>query len=200
MKAHSSSLTSRKGFTLVELLVVISIIAILATLAIAGAGMALNKAKEAKSRAAIEALSKSIELYFDKENQLPLGGDYATDVEKRTDNELMSVLCGLESAQAENPSRTAYFEFKKAKGKGNNLVDGLYRTQTEAQLFGPWKTKNKDDRYYFVIFDYDYDKEIQEPSSLGNEIQYGRKYLIYCYGKDGKIGNENNLDNIYNWK
>ena len=200
MKAHTSRSLSRKGFTLVELLVVVSIIAILATLAGAGAKTAMEAAKKAKARAAMKTLADAVDLYYDRYDSLPLSDGADGDTEFRTDSELMNVLCGLESAKIENPYLTSFFEYKSAKGKGNNQFDGLARTETEAQLFGPWKTRNINERYYQVILDLDYDKEVREPSNLGNKIQYGRRYLIYSYGKDGKIGQEYNIDNLYNWR
>jgi len=200
MKLLKSRSLSKKGFTLVELLVVVSIIAVLAGLGLSVASMARNKAAEATAQAAVRSLSDAIDLYYDKYDELPLSEGEQTDAEKRTDTELMAPLCGLEIARDENPYQISFFEFKAAKGAGNNRYNGLYRTQSEAQLFGPWRTQNVNDRYYQVVFDYDYDKEIQEPATLGNEIQYGPRYLIYSYGRDGRIGQEYNVDNIYSWK
>ena len=200
MKAHTSRTLSRKGFTLVELLVVIAIIAVLAGLGLSVAAGAKQRAAEATAAAAIRSLSDAIDLYFDKYDELPLSEGETTDAEKRSDNELMGPLVGLESAKDQNPYQISFFEFKAARGSSNAKYNGLDRDQSQAALYGPWRTKEVNDRYYQVIFDYDYNKEIQEPSNLGNDVQYGPKYLIYCYGKDGKIGQANNLDNVYSWK
>ncbi|MDA7863737.1 type II secretion system GspH family protein [Akkermansiaceae bacterium] len=200
MKTRTARPLSRKGFTLVELLVVVAIIAVLAGLGLGVAKMAKDRANDVTAKAAIGKLGSAIDLYLDKYDELPLSEGETTDTEKRTDNELMGPLCGLESSKDQNPYQISFFEFKGAKGSGNDKYGGLDRSQTEAQLYGPWRTRNVNDRYYQVIFNYDYNDNIEVPTNLGSDTVYGVKFLIYSYGKDGKIGQENNQDNVYGWK
>ncbi len=68
LKKHAS-----KGFTLVELLVVISIIGVLATLVLLQLGTARAKARDAKRIADVSQLRTALELYFDDN-----GGHYPT--------------------------------------------------------------------------------------------------------------------------
>ncbi|MGC6426512.1 MAG: type II secretion system protein [Akkermansiaceae bacterium] len=198
MKAHTSELPTRKGFTLVELLVVVAIIAILATMAVAGASMAKNAANKTKAKAAISELTTAISSFSDEQNTLPLAEGEGETAEKRTDNELMDVLCGIN--EDENPNKIAYFSYRKAKGKNNNYWDGLYRTQSTAEFFGPWKNRDKNERYYRIIFNYGYEDFIREPSTIGSEEIFDVPFLIYHAGKDGEIGGDSNVDNIYGWK
>ena len=200
MKTLTSRSHSRKGFTLVELLVVVAIIAILAGLGLAVAGRAKDRANQATASAAISKLGNAIDLYFDKYDELPLSEGESTDVEKQTDSELMNILCGVESARDQNPFLTPFFEFKAAKGAGNDKYNGLDRDRTQAELYAPWRTRNRNDRYYRVILDYDYNKELEEPSNIGDDILYGSRYLIYTLGKDGEIGQGHNTDNVYSWR
>lgn len=198
MKAHTSLRTFRQGFTLVELLVVIAIIAILATMAVTGARIAQNAASNAAAKAAIGDLTNALDSFYDDQDSLPLGRSYEEDTEVRTDNELTNVLTGIDTD--ENPSGITYLTFKKAKGSNNNYWDGMHRTSSTSALYGPWKNRNQNERYYRVMMNYDYNEFVQEPNNVGSEEVYGYKYLIYHAGKDGELGGEENLDNIYSWK
>lgn len=199
MKYHSSHSPLRRGFTLVELLVVITIIAVLAGLGFAGFNLAIESVKKASARGAIASLIQASDDYFEKYSQLPLGSETTNDEEQRTENDLMAALLGLDSAEDENTLKLSFFEFKSAKGKNNGAHDGLERSQNRAELLGPWLNKQKSDRHYRVLYDYDYDEELDEPQNLGNQTFYDRRSLIYHMGKDGKVGNKNNKDNVYSW-
>lgn len=65
------ALSSSKGFTLVELLVVISIIGILATLLLLQLGVARQRARDAKRIVDISQVRTAAELYFDDAGQYP---------------------------------------------------------------------------------------------------------------------------------
>jgi prepilin-type N-terminal cleavage/methylation domain-containing protein len=198
---HIQSFSSkRRGFTLVELLVVIAIIAVLAALGFAGFNMAIQRAKKTSAQTCMSQLIIACDDYFEAYQQLPLGSKSNADEEQKSDNKLMAALLGMESAEDENYKLQSYFTFKASNGKGQGAYDGLERTQNRAELLGPWQNKQKDDRYYRLMFNYDYDKELREPQALGNEIMYDKNVLIYHMGKDGKVGGKNDQDNVYSWQ
>jgi type IV pilus assembly protein PilE len=198
---HTPSISSkRRGFTLVELLVVIAIIAVLASLGFAGFNIAIMKAKQTSARTCMSSLIMASDDYYEAYQTLPLGSITNADEEKDTDNQLMSALLGLPSAEDENYKLESFFSFKGAKGKGQGAHDGLDRSDNRAELLGPWMNSQKSDRYYRILYDYDYDSELREPQALGNEIKYDTKTLIYHKGKDGKIGTgKYDQDNVYSW-
>jgi len=199
MKLTSNLSSKRRGFTLVELLVVIAIIAVLASLGFKGFTMAQEMAKKTKGATCISQLIQASEDFYNEYSQLPLGSTADSDSERQTDNQLMAPLVGLKSAIEENPKEESFFKFQKAKGRGNDVYDGLERDQSRAELYGPWNNKEKTDRYYICVYNYDYDNELREPNALGNELHFETKVLVYHKGKDGKTGGKFNRDNIYSW-
>ena len=137
--------------------------------------------------------------FYEEYQALPMANTSTIDAEQVTDNQLMGPLLGTPSAQDENPKYQTFFEWKKAKGKGDSAYEGLERTENRAELMGPWFNPNKSDRYYRIVFNYDYDNQLREPQALGNEILWDRRAIGYHMGKDGKIGGKNDQDNVYNW-
>ncbi|MBI2444009.1 MAG: type II secretion system protein GspG [Candidatus Magasanikbacteria bacterium] len=73
-----------KGFTLIELIVVVAIIGLLSTLAVVALGSARVKARDAKRLSDLKQMQTALELYYTDKNAYPAGtnvtlgaGDYA---------------------------------------------------------------------------------------------------------------------------
>ncbi len=64
----------KKSFTLVELMVVVAVIAILATALLIGLGGARKKARDAKRLSSVKEIQNVLELYYAKEGNYPSGG------------------------------------------------------------------------------------------------------------------------------
>lgn len=62
---------NKKGFTLVELLVVVAIIGLLSTLAVVALGSARQKARDAKRVSDIKQVQTALELFFSDSNRYP---------------------------------------------------------------------------------------------------------------------------------
>jgi prepilin-type N-terminal cleavage/methylation domain-containing protein len=65
------SLQARKGFTLVEILIVISIIALLASMILAGVSYARRRAYEALAKTLVTNLSSAMETYYRDSGEYP---------------------------------------------------------------------------------------------------------------------------------
>lgn len=64
---------NKRGFTLIELIVVIAIIGLLSTLAVVALGSARVKARDAKRLSDLKQLQTALELYYTDLNLYPLG-------------------------------------------------------------------------------------------------------------------------------
>lgn len=63
-----------KGFTLVELLVVISIIALLSSIVLASVNTARSRSRDAQRRLAIRQIQTALELYYHQNGSYPISG------------------------------------------------------------------------------------------------------------------------------
>ena len=67
----------RQGFTLVELLVVVAIIGVLATLTGVAVSVSRANARDAARASSIREMQKALELYADETGGYPMGGAYS---------------------------------------------------------------------------------------------------------------------------
>jgi prepilin-type N-terminal cleavage/methylation domain-containing protein len=182
------------GFTLVELLVVISIIAVLAAMAFGAARSAINRAKKLETANNATALYQALDAFNSEYSRLPDVGMQGDEMvtEGQSGQDLLRILLGKEETGStmQNPRQIAFLNAKegktKAKGgliysKGSgNTIEGFYDAYGQA---------------FRLKFDDDYDDEIQDPLTPGNIIR-GKKVIIYSYGIDKKIGGG---DDVKSW-
>lgn len=109
---------SRAGFTLLELLVVITIIAILAGLVLNTAGYMQKKAARSRAEAEIAALAAALENYKADTGDYPTGtnGSATGTTTPGTNNAF------LRAALAPTTGKV-YFEFPKGMGTNTNLME-----------------------------------------------------------------------------
>ena len=70
---------NKKGFTLIELMIVVAIIGILAAIAIPKFADLISKAKEGSTKGALSSVRSAIQVYYgDNEGWFPAGSDLAT--------------------------------------------------------------------------------------------------------------------------
>lgn len=62
---------TRKGFTLIEMLIVVAIIGILASIVVVGIGPAQKKGRDSRRAADLREVQTALELYYNKEGEYP---------------------------------------------------------------------------------------------------------------------------------
>lgn len=194
MKIRSNRRTNR-GFTLVELLVVISIIVVLAALSFGAAQVAIKRANSLKTKTDATALVASIENFYQEYSKLPtIGG--STD-ELRTEGEvgieLLLVLLGKEDDTG-TVQNTRKIPFLTVNTSANKKKGGLVYSNGGAGgqiegLYDAWG------RAFYVKMDTEYEDEILDPLTQGNVVR-GKKVIVYSYGNDNKIGGG---DDVKSW-
>ena len=121
--APCSMLRKRSAFTLIELLIVISIIAILAGLAFPAVQGALDSGKKAQARNDVHQLAAAIKAFQLEYGRLPTTAS-GSDTASAPNAEIISALTGSNSL---NPRGVVFFEPKQAKGGKGGLDGGVYK-------------------------------------------------------------------------
>ncbi len=67
-------LSLRKGFTLIEMLIVVAIIGILASVVVIGIGPAQQRARDSRRASDLKQIQTALELYYNKNGAYPTGG------------------------------------------------------------------------------------------------------------------------------
>ena len=163
------------GFTLVELLVVISIIAILAGMVMPMFYSAKEKAREAKAKIAVKALETAFKSYLDTYKVWPtvfVNGEIKGDIFK--------VLRG-DNVSGANKDGMAFYEFENYTNSAGMLSETAYDPWAN-----PYEPSKLSDHIYQVMFDEDYDNKIKVPASVGGDDVY-RCVVVWTFDKDTNV-------------
>jgi prepilin-type N-terminal cleavage/methylation domain-containing protein len=103
------SLRKQKGFTLVELLIVMAIIAVLVGITIAGLGFAMRRSRNIARMSAMTNLDRAVSSYYSDEREYPANGSAVDDM-VASDGALYQYLEG----SWETPSGSTYYYLSDA--------------------------------------------------------------------------------------
>ncbi|MFC2140460.1 prepilin-type N-terminal cleavage/methylation domain-containing protein [Candidatus Auribacterota bacterium] len=163
-----------KGFTLIEILFVIAIIAVLAGLLIPTVGLVQNKARKGKAESMIQSLSVAVKMYQNDFGLLPTSADFSGS---NATTVLVQAL-GQRFIGSSAGNVGPYVEFKNKDLNGNQIID-------------PWGNP-----YYYYGDD---DNGATGDAPYNNVYSFD----IYSMGKDGSTGSGSSAgdgsDDINNW-
>ncbi|MDB6116754.1 MAG: signal peptide protein [Verrucomicrobiaceae bacterium] len=195
MKTRLKS-TSLQAFTLIEMLVVITIIGILAGLVGGAVTGVMKKAKKVRTQAALKDIVLGINNYRVEYNRFPLPQGHSSEepVPLSAGNTILKILLGKNEAKM-NPREIAYIEPPMAK----NGAGGLSGSEGNYELTDSWAMP------YEVIVDANYDNKISNPDvdnadstiSTGAPRDIVAGAVALSFGEDKK---ENTKDDVVSWR
>ncbi len=173
-----------RAFTLLELLVVMSIIAILATAGLTGYGVTMEAARRAQAHTDCLGLENSFSQYLTLEGPFP--GQW--DGPQSTRGAFLSAIMGEKSER--NRSGTPYFQ--PARVKSNPKAHGYIVTLN--QYNDPWGNP------YRVLLDVANEGTVSVPAAyrkrFGHQLR-GLSIFVYSAGRDGRLNTvEDNVTSL----
>ncbi len=160
----------RSGFTLVELLVVITIIAILAGILIPTIGAAFRRAEESTARQETRMIVTAIQIYQNTYHKLPIPSGITERDGPETSADVIKVLIAEDLNL--NPRKIVCLKIN------DEITNGVF--------LDPW------DREYIIHMDRDYDGQVD--SGLPKKVKSSS--VVYSEGRDDTDAD----DDIYSYE
>jgi prepilin-type N-terminal cleavage/methylation domain-containing protein len=179
----------RSGFTLVELLVVVAIIALLAGVALPSFGSIFKKMKKEQARTLGVQIVNSVKNYYAEYSKYPLPADFSGGevTPMRTDEVLTGTLMGTNIEM--NPKKIRYLPDLKSVEPGGGF--GLKTSGELITVVDPWSEE------YYVMMDADYSGDIDNPDTTSTTTKLYQGVLVYSAGEDKDPSTWE--DNITTW-
>jgi prepilin-type N-terminal cleavage/methylation domain-containing protein len=186
----------RRGFTLIEILIVISIIALLASLVLASVSIGKDQALRSAARSMVHALDVGLENYAQDEGRYP-GSDLQADPDRNDVPLLFEALFGEPRPGGPGGRSAPYGRFKETDVRVWDRAQDGYRPATRLEILDPKCEKYLSDPWEQVYI-YRANKGKQAQAWMRNF----RGADIYSTGpdeRDDTIANAERSDDLGNW-
>ncbi|MDP6859038.1 MAG: prepilin-type N-terminal cleavage/methylation domain-containing protein [Verrucomicrobiales bacterium] len=186
---HFLSIKSKRqkssAFTLIELLIVIVIIAILASVAFPVTALVMEQARRSEANNEVTQLKAAIGSYELEYSKLPFASGSGGEGDLRMDtfqDNIISVLAGY-NVDGLNPRKKAFYTGKRAKDAktAKKPRGGVFGTDEQLQLADPWG------REYYIVIDSNYDNILEDlPGAEDEEVRASVAVWSRGKQKDGE--------------
>lgn len=179
----------RSGFTLVELLVVVAIIALLAGVAMPSFASIFKKMKKEQARTLAVQIVNACKNYYTEYSKYPLPADFSGGevTPMRTDEILTGTLMGTDVEN--NPKKIRFLPDLKSVEEGGGF--GLKTSGELITVVDPWSQE------YYVYMDADYSGDIDNPDTTSTSTKLYQGVLVFSAGEDKDPSTWE--DNIKTW-
>ena len=155
--------TRKRGFTLIEIVVAVAIVAVLASVVIASTGEARKKARDEQRKSDLQQMQLALRLYKVKEGSYPQGGEYDTGMtigERDDDKPINTILEEYMASVPIDPKGSASDSTYEYQYHANYSCNGgqyfVLFIQTLESGTGNWETTcvnddDDDDSRYGII-------------------------------------------------
>ncbi len=186
---------SGPGFTLLELMIVITVISILASLGFVGAKRVLLAAKIHQAKASMHSLIQGISAYRTDYGRYPIPKSHQrsgkTDTVLVTNEDLIDILLPSDEAP-ENPRREVFLTERNATESDPPRSGVVFNNDGGGYLVDPWAN------HYRVLIDTNFDNRLLDPfgeNGRGSK-RISASVAAWSLGPDGEEGTS---DDIRTW-
>ena len=189
----------RKGFTLIEILVVIGIIAALTAASIGGYSKVTKSAERAKCQELVSNAATALTALFDKEGVWPKALRTNGSTDGRLDENAAYALASYMSLTTSNGKLAGLDRFGIVSPWATQLIK---RKGTSASLSDKLGEGTIQDHILHYALDLDGDGIIEGASVGGESVDCRATAMVWCCGKDGRLeaySKGQRADDVYSW-